>query len=51
MYKLNLAHQTVHTKLCTLKKDAGQKDQSTKWQNLQKDKGTKGQMDKITKGP
>ena len=47
MSKLNCAHLTVHTKLCTLKKYTGQQDQRTKGQQ---DKKTKGQKDKWTNG-
>ena len=56
MSKLNCAHITVQTKLCTLKKDIGQKDQRTKgqkekWIKGQREKWTKRQMKKNTKGP
>ena len=51
MSKLNCAHLTVHTKLCTLKKDTGQNEKSTQGpKDKDKDKWSKGKMDTITKG-
>ena len=39
MYKLNPAHQAVHIKLCTLKKDTGNKDQIKKGQKKKRKNG------------
>ena len=46
LWTLNCAHQTVHTRFCTLTKDTTQKDQT----NLKKGKRTLGQREKWTKG-